>query len=124
MTGHEIHLEIEDDLYKKTLPPRRGRLAQWKTVRFVNFVRGDRGSIPAKGDSFQTRINSQVCLTETFRHLDGFFQSTQPRLEKAVAAYLLSEEERSLGNWSYDVTAVGTMTSYTLLRNSTTTLAT
>ena len=25
---------------------------------------------------------------------------------KAVAAYLLSEEERSLGNWSNDVTAV------------------
>ena len=24
---------------------------------------------------------------------------------KAVAASLLSEEERSLGNWSYDVTA-------------------
>ena len=26
----------------------RGRLAQWKTVRFVKFIRGDRGSIPAK----------------------------------------------------------------------------
>ena len=35
----------------------RGRLVQWKNVRFVkDFVQGDRGSIPAEGNFFSDAI--------------------------------------------------------------------
>ena len=39
--------------------------------------------------------------------------------ERLLRQLLLYEEERSLGNWSYDVILESGTTSYTLLRNST-----
>ena len=87
----------------------RGRLAQWKTVRFVIFVQGDCGSNLAEDFSFQTRSFVSFCFEFFAQMFDGNLQHwmsyinlTQPR-SKAVATSLLSEEERSLGNWSYDV---------------------
>ena len=59
---------------------------------------------------------------------DGFFQSRNLEEERSccLPKNLLEEEERSLENRSYDVTVLecGMMTSYILLRNSTTTQAT
>ena len=81
----------------------RGRLAQWKTVRFVKFVRGDRGSIPAEDYvsdaifSSKEKNASHKCLTENPTS-DGFFQSRNLD-SKAVAASPLSEEERNLEKW-------------------------
>ena len=77
----------------------RGRLVQWKNVRFVNFVRGDRGSIPATGGLFNRELIfeliSQKGLTE-IHCVDGFFQSRNLDAESCARSILLYERERSL----------------------------
>ena len=102
----------------------RGRLAQWQSVRFVNsFTRGPRfesrrGFFFSVANLFVKRIDSNL------QQSDELHQLTQPCSRKAVEnGSTKSEEERSLGNWSYDVIR-DRVTSYTLLRNSTTILAT
>ena len=106
----------------------RGLLVQWKNTCFVIFrARADRGSKHAvdfylfRCESFYVSHSS---LTENFRHTDMSIYHATSNSEDCCDNLPLYEEERSLENRSYDVTAVRTMTSYTLLRNSTTTLAT
>ena len=99
----------------------RGRLVQWKNTRFVKiFVRGDRGSIPAER-SFFSDHKTRLCLMEIPNTIGRVLPITQPWSRKISCCdnLLLYEEERSLGNWSYDVILESGTTSHTLLRNST-----
>ena len=82
----------------------RGRLVQWKNVRFVKFR--------PRGPQFETCRRRFLFRCFTHHISDGRFnigqvnQLTQPRSEGLLPTkLLLYEEERSLGNWSYDVTA-------------------
>ena len=103
----------------------RGRLVQWKSARFVNFcLRGPQfetghGFIFSDARVFTSR-------NKVWRKLPTYGHVNQPSrnldLEKLYATFLLLyEEERSLGNWSYDVIRVRVM-SYNLLRYSTHTI--
>ena len=84
----------------------RGRLAQWKNTRFVNFrSQGDHGWNPAEDFSFQTQFILHKCLTE-LPTIGRVTSVTQPyRSKKLLRQSLLGEEERSLENWSYEVTS-------------------
>ena len=81
----------------------RGRLVQWKNVRFVIFVRGDRGSIPAKGGIFSSAnfIYSQQARTIIPTNLDGFFQSRNLNAKSCARSILLYERERSLNKLAH-----------------------
>ena len=74
---------------------RRGRLAQWLSVRFVISLRqGTAVRISPKDLSFQTRFAKRnLCLAE-FPTSDGTINYATYRKE-AVATSLLSEWERS-----------------------------
>ena len=100
----------------------RGRLAQWLSVRFVKFVlQGTAVRISLKDFTFQSRIYFAERIDGNLQLSDVLHRISQPIEQTAVATIFTSEEERSLGNWSYDVNILGSgMTSYTLLRNSTT----
>ena len=72
-----------------------------------NFrVQADRGSKHAVDLDFQTQDVSRtqgLMETSDIGHVN---QLTQPRSRKSCCDnLLLYEEERSLGNWSYDVTS-------------------
>ena len=58
---------------------------------------------PRQGSFFSDR-ETQLSLTET-PTFGRVLPINATLTRTAVAAPLLSEEERSLGNWSYDVTA-------------------
>ena len=99
----------------------RGRLAQWLSVRFVKFVlQGTAVRILPKDFTFQSLIHFAKRIDGNLQLSDVLHRISQPIEQTAVATISTSEEERSLGNWSYDVNILGSgMTSYTLLRNST-----
>ena len=70
----------------------RGRLVQWKNVRFVNISsKGDRGSIPAEGSFFSDAIFSlsknalHKGLTEILYRTGSYNHATLP-CKSAVAA--------------------------------------
>ena len=97
----------------------RGRLAQWKNVRFVIFrPRGPRfesrqGFFFSVANLFVKRIDGNL------QHRTSYINSRNLDLEKAVENVSTSEEERSLENWSYDVIMSQSDVIYTLLRYST-----
>ena len=99
----------------------RGQLAQWLSVHFVKFVlQGTAVRISPKDFTFQSRIYFAKRIDGNLQLSDVLHRISQPIEQTAVATISTSEEERSLGNWSYDVNILGSgMTSYTLLRNST-----
>ena len=100
-------------------------IVQWKSARFVNFR--------PRGPRLETRhgfifLDARVFTSHTkvWRKLPTYGHVNQPSRnldsEKLYATFLLLyEEERSLGNWSYDVIRVRVM-SYNLLRYSTHTI--
>ena len=96
----------------------RGRLVQWKNVRFVKISsKGDRGSIPAEGSFFSGAINSQFMFDRN--HIsDGFFQSCNLVSKSAVAATYYCMKR----NVALKIGPMTKMTSYILLRNTTTIL--
>ena len=61
-----------------------------RSLRKISFE-GTAVRSPPRVILFRRELIRKKCLTETFQHLDGFFQSTQPRLEKAVAAISTTE---------------------------------
>ena len=63
------------------------------TVCFVNFVREDRGLIPAKGASFQTRIYVPVKNIPTFGRV---LLIMQPGLKKLLRRFYLVKRNVAL----------------------------
>ena len=87
----------------------RGRLVQWKNTRFVIFgAQTDHGSKHAvdfylfRRESFNVSHSS---VTENFRHTDMSINHATSNSEGCCDNLLLNEEEHSLENRSYDVTA-------------------
>ena len=105
-------------IYKFSREPGPSR---WLSVRFINFVlQGTVVRISPKDFTFQLRIYFEKRIDGNLQLSDVLHRISQPIEQTAVATISTSEEERSLGNWSYDVNILGSgMTSYTLLRNST-----
>ena len=89
---------------------RRGRLAQWKTVRFVIFRPRRPRFESCRGLYFSVTIFSNFpifaqMIDGNLQLSDVLHQTSRNLDRKAVATSLLGKEERSLENWSYDVTA-------------------
>ena len=95
--------------------------SRWLSVRFINFVlQGTVVRISPKDFTFQLRIYFEKRIDGNLQLSDVLHRISQPIEQTAIATISTSGEERSLGNWSYDVNILGSgMTSYTLLRNST-----
>ena len=71
------------------------------------LVQGDRGSNLAKGFSFQSRIYFAKRIDGNPQLSDVLHQTHATLIDReAVATSLLCKEERSLENWSYDVTCL------------------
>ena len=98
---------------------RRGRLVQWKNVRFVIFSFGDRGSILAVGFSFQSRFNSQYMVDGTSNTRT---RDTHATYRKKLLRHLHCMKENvalKIGSMT-SLLILWTVTSYILLRESTT----
>ena len=82
------------------------------SLRNIFRSQGDSGSNLSEDLSIQTRsIPNAKMFDGNFQLLDELHQSCNLTDQKeAVATSLLSEEERNLGNWSYD--GMSQMTSY------------
>ena len=86
----------------------RGRLVQWKNVRFVKFfVRGDRGSIPAKGGIFSSaNFIRIICANDNSDEFRRVLPISQPRHGEAVAQQRKTTVRKgnvAQTNWPYDV---------------------
>ena len=86
--------------------PSRGRLVEWKNVRFViDFSRGQRFDPRRRKLLFRRDLFSK-CFAQRFDRnpiSNGFIQSRN-LVRSAVAAICYCMKRKcSLGNWSYDV---------------------